>query len=1330
MQPFDNNLYMSNFYKLWPEAKEREQLYFIKKAAQCSPGQGIIPVLAGINSYYFPVRDKSRQILSYLGSKLVKLLNNSSSHKNFLNALKESALFSARIYNELSSDLSVQEIKFYFEVLLESGGRGPFYAWKFWQSQGMSKATLTNIALAVSEKGRLMLVDQYLCAAPVERRKFAEEFKTILKSIEAHKSIVEFYAWLFDNKRYADPFLCHLNPDLTDPELIRSQYINSSDPELRMAGIKAMSMILPKIESSMLFAFIDDKKYPEIRKTAFKIIVNAPAGLYSELFETIYNFICAFKIPRSPNSSFFLPEMSEISGKMELPELLICFHALALCSPFSLPELITRIKSNAPFILQYIVEGISYFPELSLFFIMESAKNSAHFQALPSDIHKALIYGIIIKRPERILRILEEYGSVSNGSLSNATKEFALEIRKALAREKQAMDTEYSRIKAKYEKKSIINKNQSTNFIKSLFTDSAEKKIKLLEDGSLDNDIDFKGETIKNANFSSSKFDNLIIFDDCIINSSDLSNSTFLNSSFRKTVFFNVSLQKTTFTGVSFDNAVFIDINAEGAEFIKCSFQGASFFNTSFKASNMSGSIFIDSVLYRVSFTNAYLLDTSFACSRISYVFFTHSHLCNTDFTGIKARFCRFPSNGNLNIQTDYANLNARTFNFEKKNIPKVLLKAYKQNTVENKTFFMHDIDLLIFSECIHYGRKMFLKQNKLSLLTAFDIFKSKPCDLFEIVPVLIHGNINFPGYDAAKGNAPYGIARYLPSSETLIIASKYLSKESLKFSEHSDCYIESLFTIGSIGSIAQSSDSDIDYWVCIRNNGSENEKEKKARLQQKLDKLEKWALSMFKIEVHFFIVDIDKVKNDDFGTSSVECSGSAQGKILKEEFYRTMIYVAGKLPLWCALPVAVSRKYYDKLYSMICVNVQSCRYIDLGDIHEIPAGEYFGASIWQMFKWLKSPFKSVIKISLLDQFVQESGEKPLLCNIFKEKWMNPGLNFELSKFDPYYILVASLIRYYDKIGNMEAMRFIQLCFFLKTGISSKSDLNRGVFGFRRIFITQCMYEWGWNMDSVFKFGGFKSWQYENIMKLSLRIEKYMIDTYKRVRNGFDTGSKHNFLIKPEDKIALGRKIFVQFSDRPNKIKKILLISKDTDHFNGLSLRLRIDNKQGKFWELIHKSGRAIDMRKVDILKKTRTIEEIGAWLIYNGFYSKHTLINLVPNSTPVTYDEIKKLFDTMNDFFGKNLHETEFDVLLKEETIDLLFISINFSIPRNAKKLHECSVIYKNSWGEMFSTFIWEKNGFNSIDNVMKQIKQKLEIKSFPEKTIYYFPKKNKHSV
>ena len=59
---------------------------------------------------------------------------------------------------------------------------------------------------------------------------------------------------------------------------------------------------------------------------------------------------------------------------------------------------------------------------------------------------------------------------------------------------------------------------------------------------------------------------------------------------------------------------------------------------------------------------------------------------------------------------------------------------------------------------------------------------------------------------------------------------------------------------------------------------------------------------------------------------------------------------------------------------------------IDFGHLEAIPPEEYFGASLWQIVKAIKSPFKSIMKFALLERYVDESQRGGLLCDRLKEQ--------------------------------------------------------------------------------------------------------------------------------------------------------------------------------------------------------------------------------------------------------------------------------------------------------------------------------------------------------
>ncbi len=1283
-----NGLDLNGFDREWSSADEAAQLDLIKRAAELSPARGVVPILAGISSCHYSVRNRARMGLNLLKAKAVELqhLQEHRMYGNLYDSIKESSVFCARLHEVLKPDLPVQEIRIYMEILLESGGRGPFYAWRFCQAGAISSHNLKKVLTTISEQARLALVAQYLRSTPYVRRRFAREFKSILRGISTRKPVILFLAYLFDRNCPSDPILAYLDPALRNPDTLISRELASTDPEERAIAIKALAMMIPHIDPGIVKALLSRREDIMVHRAVLAVIVASPRATYPELCQTLVNRVCTQK-------------GADLSW----------FKALVVSTPSPLLELLDTIRQRIPRLMGPILDELSTLSTISFLFVQEIALDRGGWLHANDDVYKALVYGMIKKRPERVIKLFEACGSHFNEAQRPVVLHLVQKIQKALSQEKAEIAASGDELMLKLKQTNA----KKLGFLGKVLSVSVEKRILILKQGSATEVLDFSNEVIDDVDLSSGLFFSATIFNGCTILNSDFSFSSFVNASFRGTCFHKVNLNGARFDSICFDDTVFINVSAKGATFNNCSFENASFFKASFEATQMIDCIFTGAGISTSLFLKTDLSGSTFACTRTANVSFADSNLQNSDFSGIQARFTRFPSYTVASLEAEFADFNARSFMFDKNDLPDSLF-----DPAVCEPSLLDELDLLLLTDLVHSGKKMFLKQNKFSLLTALDLFDPKQADLFEIVPLLLHENIDFPGFDADRENSPCGISGYCPSRQTGISAAPHVNPAKILYRLNSFPYVEGLFTIGSIGSIAQGPDSDIDYWVCVRNHNHKSPEGES--FQKKLTLLEQWALDYFQTEIHFFIVDIDRARNDDFGDSTTESSGSAQGRILKEEFYRTMIHVAGKLPLWCTLPVSISRPYYQRLHDRVCSNPVMCRFIDLGDIHKIPSEEYFGASIWQLFKWLKSPFKSVIKMALLEEFINASGKKQLLCNRFKDEWMNSGPRPVLGKIDPYYTLITSLVDYYRQEDYPEAARLVQLCFFLKTGISRDEDLDRTLFGFRAVFITRCMEEWDWNRAKVFEVGSFREWSYAKITRLSLLVERYMIKTYKRVNQALDSGKRS--MITPEDRTILGRKMFVEFSrQEEKKVSKILLVSRSDRLFQGLALQYVSKPGRKNVWELVHRSGR----EQSELLKRAGSIEEIAAWFIQNRLFSTSTIINLVPNPMPVSSDDVRRLFNALYIFFRHDHGDSiSFGSLLTKATVKAIFISMNLCVPRKSRCIHEFCVIHLNSWGEMFCTRVASEEGFASVDHVLEQVKIELEVDELPERILLHFPK------
>lgn len=1275
-----------NFELFWEEMSEEKKSELVLYAADFDPKTAILPVLKGLGSYHFSLRNNARKTLELMQDRIRDQLADPDDHQAVQQAMHASDHICCRLYSCLKPDLALNEQSIYLKLLMATKGKGAAYAYKALYLQRINLTAAMKIILTLPETDRLEFVDQFLQSSASVRLRFGKHFKQILTSIKEKDTVVRYYARLFDLKRHTDPFLQHIDPYLRDPEQIMLRQVRSGSAAVRVTGLKALSMIVPKVSPDLLEELINNDDSRQVRITIYKIISQSTQGTYPDLF---------------------YPTL-EIMGKTDDTEKFFAFKALVAAGKLPLYTVLEIIRDSHPQLMPRIQHEILQLGRLAFLIIQDIALNKSHYIEKNLDVNRMCIFGLIRKRPERIVRILKQFDNVPDDPVRMGITRFIEKTKKLLAKEKQGIVTRFDPIIEQMEQ--IAGQNKG--LIKSLFSSKTSKRLSQLKNNRDASRINFDGETVCNENLSSTVFlASALYFNDSAVINCDFSKSTFTHAYFKNCVFYNVNMRATVFDSVYFDNAVFINVNSKGARFNACSFNGVRMFNCNFNQAVMVQAPFIDSTIAKTSFNGTDLYGASFAWAAISAVSFVNSNIEHTDFSNVRSRFSRFPVSFrslNRHRNIDY---NARKYQLEFADLPEMTPQIISRINIE------------LFSEFIHYGEMKFSWQNQVSLLTAFDIFKPRQAHLFHIIPYLLHENMAFPGIEEEFDlSTPCGIYDYLPGRETKTILAGYMPPGRIVSRRKAHAGIEGLFTIGSTGSMAQTADSDIDYWVCV----SENKfsRQQMSLLQSKLAVLEKFALRQFKTQVTFFVVDIQKARNNDFGGSSLESSGSAQSRLLKEEFYRTMIHVAGKLPLWAVLPTAISVNYYNSILEGVFEHPNMGRYVDLGDIHAIPTSEYFGASIWQMFKWLKSPFKSVIKMALLEKYIYEYGKKPLLCNLYKDEWMNSGINLNLAQNDAYYILVNNLLDYFKRIRDKESVHILLTCFFLKLGISNDSQVENTVFGLRKILLEKCLESWNWERDVVFEIGSFKTWQYSEIARLSTMIEEYMIRKYKIVNNAFEKLYHGKSQISPEDQTVLSRKVYIEFSKQPGKVNKVLLISRSDRHFSGLHLKYHPRHNAPGTWQLINKSARAYHNQEESLIN-AKTIEEIGAWLIHNGLYTETGVINLVPNPTYVTFDDIKKLFKALNDYLAPVISKTvNFERLLEKNQVTHLFVSINFYAPRQQHKVTEYTAIYLNSWGEMYCKSVYMANGFTSLDAVKSDILTRVGIPKFPKETAFYFSK------
>ena len=284
-------------------------------------------------------------------------------------------------------------------------------------------------------------------------------------------------------------------------------------------------------------------------------------------------------------------------------------------------------------------------------------------------------------------------------------------------------------------------------------------------------------------------------------------------------------------------------------------------------------------------------------------------------------------------------------------------------------------------SSALFNNRQLFIRYNKFKIHRILQTLSTRDGQVFTVIPRLLHANQKgLPGY--IQEDVPCGIHNFPLNTECRFASERLFPNIIIRRNEQFTPFIETVLLTGSTGSIAQSQKSDADFTIFINKDSVPDDK--LSLFQKKLQMIEEWTWKTYKLEIHFFINDIQEVKNNIFGESNTESTGSALAKLLKEEMYRTAVIPAGKIPFWWIFPVHTDDDQYEFLVRQIQSNqtlLNANDFLDIGNVDDISQGEFFGGSIWALIKSFQSPFKTLMKMGLLDEYMFNDTRSNLLCH-------------------------------------------------------------------------------------------------------------------------------------------------------------------------------------------------------------------------------------------------------------------------------------------------------------------------------------------------------------
>ncbi|MBP7734633.1 MAG: class I adenylate cyclase [Spirochaetes bacterium] len=549
-------------------------------------------------------------------------------------------------------------------------------------------------------------------------------------------------------------------------------------------------------------------------------------------------------------------------------------------------------------------------------------------------------------------------------------------------------------------------------------------------------------------------------------------------------------------------------------------------------------------------------------------------------------------------------------------------------------------------------------------------------------IPLLLSANYKrLPGY--MEGDPPCGIVGFEPDEEALkFIQARFYAKE-FEIRKKSP-FIQMMAVMGSVGTIAYTRNSDYDYWVCVDRQSLPPERFE--AFAKKVEAVQNWAMEEADIEVHIFINDITDIKNNIFAESEEEAFGSIIGTVLKDEFFRSSIIIAGKTPFWWVLPRLVRDSEYESLYAMVSPEVREKQYVDLGNLYEISKQDFIGPALFLIIKSLGNPFKSIIKLGLLEKYLFASDYTPLLCQKIKSNILRGNLDNKV--IDSYIMMFEEVYDYYDSSMDEPALlKILRQNLYLKInpqlsryiGVKDRQNLP-----YKVLVMFKYVKEWNWTAKDIQLLDNFENWDYNQTMVFWNLVKKFMLLSYQKIALQIPA-------MKLEDKISssdfklLSGKIKSHFAQESNKIDNYITF-KDTPYESVLNVEPSPGGgDEGGGWSLIKKSKAGDDTTATAVLRSEKSLVRLIAWAAINQIYDPtFSRLKMQAGNKRMNQNAVLDLLTGISTLFSGTLSRLKNEHYMKPPFKMANMIILNFGM-ENAETVTTIHHIYQTSWGESY---------------------------------------------
>ncbi|BCL71573.1 adenylate cyclase [Vibrio nigripulchritudo] len=608
---------------------------------------------------------------------------------------------------------------------------------------------------------------------------------------------------------------------------------------------------------------------------------------------------------------------------------------------------------------------------------------------------------------------------------------------------------------------------------------------------------------------------------------------------------------------------------------------------------------------------------------------------------------------------------------------------------------------------------------------------------VFHLLPALLHFNHpSIPGY--LESNVPFGITNFSlnVTQQQFVDDTELTLGESLQTAENPG--ILALYTMGSTSSIGQSTSSDLDVWVCVSPSMPKAERES---LTNKCLLITDWAKNLG-VEANFFLMDEERFRSNRSEEMTGDNCGSSQHLLLLDEFYRSAVRLAGQRLLWQVVPPEMEEAYDDYVKQLVDNgDINRDEWIDFGQLDRIPAEEYFGSNLWQLYKSIDSPYKSVLKAILLEAYSWEYPATRLLCIDSKRRFFSHEP--DLYGMDAYYLMLEKVTRYLERVDDHRRLDLVRRCFYLKTHEKLSREPGVGSVAWRREALGDMVKKWQWSDSVIEELDDRRNWKVEQVKVVHHELLDALMTSYRNLIQ-FARRNDITSAISPQDISILARKLYAAFEVLPGKVTLLNpQISPDL-HESDLSFIQVSPGRTNKLGWYLYKQPldpHAIIGQKH--LEHNEYLSKLVAWSFFNGLITESTRLHSVVREAELDIDKFYQMVSDLRNTFSLHKRRPTMEALASPCEISQLAMFINFendptselkgkSLKVDLKNIDIFSfgeehrslvgsvdLVYRNSWHEVRTLHF---TGETAMLDALKTVLGKMHQDALPPESVDVF--------